>query len=146
MNECRYFGSEALARVTAKYVGVAGAFGRYMSTTPHSPETNTGEAGENCIRKWDYQVTPFGRLIVNTSDHLDVRIESLCPDKYPHMDRFVMDVWNPGGVPASFLDRVECKQQNQNIVVTVSDDDSNDRCSTAQCHIQMPVKFGEYFP
>lgn len=142
VNECRRVTSEALARSTSRYI--VGMHGRYISTT-HTRATNTDKRDDNCSRKWDYQVTQFGRLIVNTSDHLDVRIESLCPDEYPHMDRFVMDVCQPGGVTASLLERIQCQQQccqqDDNIVVTVADVSGNDRCSTAECHIQIPVKF-----
>ena len=146
VNECRRVTSETVARATTRYI--VGTLGRYMSTT-HTRATNTDKRDDHCSRKWDYQVTPFGRLIVNTGDHLDVRIESLCPDEYPHMDRFVMDACQagvvdvPGAGTASLLDRIECQQQDDNIVVTVADVSGNDRCSTAECHIKIPVKFGE---
>ena len=143
MNECQYFGSQILARATTKCVA-SGTVGRYMrlSTIRHTPETNTGELEGD--RKWDFQVTPFGRLIVDTNGHLNVRIDSLCPQKYSHMDWFVMDVCHPDNTPpveGSILDRVECVQRDQSIVVTVSDDEHRD--SAAECHIQIPVKFGE---
>ena len=144
VNECRRVTSETLVRATSRYI--VGTLGRYMSTT-HTRATKTDTRDDNCSRKWAYQVTPFGRLIVNTGDHLDVRIESLCPDEYPHMDQFVMDACQPGVVAgagtASLLDRIECQQQDDNIVVTVADVSSNDCCSTAECHIKIPVKFGE---
>ena len=150
VNECYYFRPQILTRAATKYVASGGAVGRYMrlSTIRHTPETNTGEtSNKNSNRKWDFQVTPFGRLIVDTNDRLNVRIESLCPQKYPHMDWFVMDEYhnhpdNISPVPGSILDRVKCVQRDQSIVITVSDDGDCDYA--AECHIQIPVKFGEY--